>query len=300
MNGPGGKTGAPPSGSATTPAGSLPVVPLNSPSTRGTSASSAAPVVQRRARPGLGAPIAAPIPVHAVPDNTPPPARRSPLGAPMSAVPVPTQTTSAQILPMAPPPPLVGPPGALSLVPPISPTLNPPTDVQRSVTGPAKVVPLRRPAQSTSAPLPVTPLARPPAPVTDMPVVQRLGRNKAHKPGSSAIGSLASAAAATVGNVFTSQSSRPHRPADPPPPAYTRSDAAAPPPPYEPPQAAARSASPPPEYTAVPAGGFDPRDLTDFQLDELVHRIIGRVTRLIRTELRLDRERIGKLRDPRR
>ncbi|MEU2878640.1 MULTISPECIES: hypothetical protein [Streptomyces] len=40
--------------------------------------------------------------------------------------------------------------------------------------------------------------------------------------------------------------------------------------------------------------------MTDFQLDELVHRIIGRVTRLIRTELRLDRERIGKLRDPRR
>jgi hypothetical protein len=217
----------------------------------------------------------------------------------MSAVPVPTRTTSAQILPMAPPPPLVGPPGALSLVPPISPTLDQPNDVQRSLAGPAKVVPLRRPAQSTSSPLPVTPLARPPAPVTDMPVVQRLGRNKAHKPGSSAIGSLASAAAATVGNVFASQSSRAHRPADPPPPAYTRSDAAAPPP-YEPPQAAARSASAPPEYTAVPAGGFDPRDLTDFQLDELVHRIIGRVTRLIRTELRLDRERIGKLRDPRR
>ncbi|MYS40375.1 hypothetical protein GTW59_29825, partial [Streptomyces sp. SID89] len=56
----------------------------------------------------------------------------------------------------------------------------------------------------------------------------------------------------------------------------------------------------PPEYAEIPPGGFDPRELTDFQLDELVHRIIGRVTRLIRTELRLDRERIGKLRDPRR
>ncbi|MBK3581012.1 hypothetical protein JHN63_46040, partial [Streptomyces sp. MBT65] len=55
----------------------------------------------------------------------------------------------------------------------------------------------------------------------------------------------------------------------------------------------------PPSYEAIPAGQFDPRDLTDFQLDELVHRIIGRITRLIRTELRLDRERIGKLRDPR-
>ncbi|MFS4109957.1 hypothetical protein ACLU4X_35140, partial [Streptomyces sp. PD-S100-1] len=59
-------------------------------------------------------------------------------------------------------------------------------------------------------------------------------------------------------------------------------------------------ASAPPEYAEIPPGGFDPRELTDFQLDELVHRIIGRVTRLIRTELRLDRERIGKLRDPRR
>nr|WP_104787884.1 hypothetical protein [Streptomyces sp. QL37]PPQ58891.1 hypothetical protein C5F59_21235 [Streptomyces sp. QL37] len=56
---------------------------------------------------------------------------------------------------------------------------------------------------------------------------------------------------------------------------------------------------PPPEYAAVPPGGFDPRELTDFQLDELVHRIIGRITRLIRTELRMDRERIGRLRDPR-
>ncbi|MBO4260147.1 hypothetical protein GRC12_40890, partial [Streptomyces griseorubiginosus] len=63
--------------------------------------------------------------------------------------------------------------------------------------------------------------------------------------------------------------------------------------PYTPP------ATPPPAYTEIPAGAFDPRELTDFQLDELVHRIIGRITRLIRTELRLDRERVGKLRDPR-
>ncbi|TXS44637.1 hypothetical protein [Streptomyces sp. t39] len=68
------------------------------------------------------------------------------------------------------------------------------------------------------------------------------------------------------------------------------------PPPYRPP---APEADPPPAYSAVPAGGFDPRELTDFQLDELVHRIIGRVTRLVRTELRMDRERVGRLRDPR-
>ncbi|MFL1902001.1 extensin [Streptomyces tauricus] len=66
-----------------------------------------------------------------------------------------------------------------------------------------------------------------------------------------------------------------------------------PPPPYE-------QGGPPPAYTAVAKGQFDPRSLTDFQLDELTHRLIGRITRLIRTELRLDRERIGKLRDPRR
>ncbi|MFI2351774.1 hypothetical protein ACH492_33160 [Streptomyces sp. NPDC019443] len=45
---------------------------------------------------------------------------------------------------------------------------------------------------------------------------------------------------------------------------------------------------------------FDARHLTDGQVDELTHRLIGPLTRLLRTELRLDRERIGKLRDPRR
>lgn len=45
---------------------------------------------------------------------------------------------------------------------------------------------------------------------------------------------------------------------------------------------------------------FDARKLTDSQLDELVHRLIGPLTRLLRTEFRLDRERIGKLRDVRR
>ncbi|KKD10351.1 hypothetical protein TR66_36670, partial [Streptomyces sp. WM6391] len=72
-----------------------------------------------------------------------------------------------------------------------------------------------------------------------------------------------------------------------------------PPPPYEAGAGAPPPDGPPPAYTAVPEGGFDPRQLTDFQLDELVHRIIGRVTRLVRTELRMDRERIGRLRDPR-
>ncbi|MFF1486257.1 hypothetical protein ACIGZH_28260 [Streptomyces sp. NPDC058319] len=103
----------------------------------------------------------------------------------------------------------------------------------------------------------------------------------------------APAAAAAVANTL------PHRP----PP--HRADG--PPPPYAPPATSTATASTPepvsqpapPEYSGVPAGAFDPRELTDFQLDELVHRIIGRITRLIRTELRMDRERIGRLRDPR-
>lgn len=45
---------------------------------------------------------------------------------------------------------------------------------------------------------------------------------------------------------------------------------------------------------------FDARELSDGQLDELTHRLIGPITRLLRTELRMDRERIGRLRDPRR
>ncbi|OSP25269.1 hypothetical protein B7767_42675, partial [Streptomyces sp. 13-12-16] len=91
-----------------------------------------------------------------------------------------------------------------------------------------------------------------------------------------------------------------------PPPAHTP----APPPPYDP-------GTPPPPYDPGPpppyelhdphpgAGGphagqsFDPRALTDGQLDELTHRLVGPLTRLLRAELRMDRERIGRLRDPR-
>ncbi|WP_307170636.1 hypothetical protein [Streptomyces sp. B3I7] len=51
-----------------------------------------------------------------------------------------------------------------------------------------------------------------------------------------------------------------------------------------------------PDEQATPA---DHRELTDSELDELTHRLIGRVTRLLRTELRMDRERVGRLRDPR-
>ncbi|KUN75906.1 hypothetical protein AQJ64_40220 [Streptomyces griseoruber] len=78
--------------------------------------------------------------------------------------------------------------------------------------------------------------------------------------------------------------------APPTPPAPPRTPPKPPPAP-EPAETRNGGASPPP--------AFDPRALTDFQLDELTHRLTGRITRLLRTELRLDRERIGRLRDPR-
>ncbi|MBK3637045.1 hypothetical protein JHN52_29895 [Streptomyces sp. MBT97] len=88
--------------------------------------------------------------------------------------------------------------------------------------------------------------------------------------------------------------SAPPPPVPPAPPAPPRADAG--PPTRTPPGPEQTEAAPHP----VPARpGFDPRTLTDFQLDELTHRLTGRITRLLRTELRLDRERIGRLRDPR-
>ena len=67
-----------------------------------------------------------------------------------------------------------------------------------------------------------------------------------------------------------------------------------------PPPAAARSAPDPPGEPPGGTAAFDARKLSDGQVDELTHRLIGPLTRLLRTELRLDRERIGRLRDTRR
>ncbi len=83
-----------------------------------------------------------------------------------------------------------------------------------------------------------------------------------------------------------------------------------PPPPYSPPYNP--SSSPPYSWpaglTSAPGvddsvsvtSRFDARKLKDAQVDELTHKLIGPLTRMLRTELRLDRERIGRLRDPRR
>ncbi|WP_435596463.1 hypothetical protein [Streptomyces albogriseolus] len=95
------------------------------------------------------------------------------------------------------------------------------------------------------------------------------------------------------------------RPSPPSPPVQRIPASTTPPPPPPPPY----DPGPPPPYSAhdphpgpggAPGGPpFDPRSLTDGQLDELTHRLIGPLTRLLRTELRMDRERIGRLRDPR-
>lgn len=151
------------------------------------------------------------------------------------------------------------------------------------------------PVATQAGPADTTPDTAPPGAVSgDMPPVQRFSFRRSRRAGHTTA-ALASATAATVVDNLTRLDPPPSRPGpDEPPPPYSD-----PPPPYEAGAGAPPPDGPPPAYTAVPEGGFDPRQLTDFQLDELVHRIIGRVTRLVRTELRMDRERIGRLRDPR-
>ncbi|MGZ9935013.1 extensin [Streptomyces sp. NC-S4] len=181
------------------------------------------------------------------------------------------------------------------------------------------VAPLRPPPAAAAPALPAGPAAGAPsggsAPAG--PTVQRFPSFGSGSGSGRAIGALAASASAGVAQTLGHL--RPSSQPSPPAPS------AEPPPPYEPPGGSPASGTavsgtaasgtaasgtavsgtavsaedPPPEYTAIPPGAFDPRDLTDFQLDELVHRIIGRVTRLVRTELRMDRERIGRLRDPR-
>ncbi|MEV6762517.1 hypothetical protein AB0N16_18160, partial [Streptomyces sp. NPDC051105] len=87
----------------------------------------------------------------------------------------------------------------------------------------------------------------------------------------------------------TTRAERRSPPPDDPPPSYSGSGSGS--------GSGSSSDDPPPGYKAVEEGGFDPRALTEFQVDALVHRIIDRITRHVRTELRRDRERVGKLRD---
>ncbi|MEU9239292.1 hypothetical protein [Streptomyces sp. NPDC048385] len=180
--------------------------------------------------------------------------------------------------------------------PPTGPAAPLPLFVQRAATAAAPAALPVRPAATDSGPARPVPL-RPTAPIsatTALPVAP-LGRLTVQRD--------ALTTALPVGHPTTplkkepvthtaraeaprTQTSRqPPPPDDPPPPGYS---------------AAASSADgPPPGYTAVADGGFDPRALTEFQVDALVHRIIDRITRHVRTELRRDRERVGRLRDSR-
>ncbi|WP_406438218.1 hypothetical protein OHB00_26655 [Streptomyces sp. NBC_00631] len=173
-----------------------------------------------------------------------------------------------------------------------------PLFVQRAATAPAAlpvnpVKPLR-PAGATSAPARPVPL-HPTTPIsasTPLPVVPT-GRLTVQRdalttalPVSHPTTSLEKAPAAHTARAVAPRTRTPRQPPppdDPPPPGYSASASAA--------------DDPPPGYTAVEGGGFDPRALTEFQVDALVHRIIDRITRHVRTELRRDRERVGKLRD---
>lgn len=288
-------------------------------------------VARKGARTGLGAPVSsapAPLPtaspsppsapsasrVQRAPAHPAAPAqRRSPLGAPVTDASVADALTGPAALPgpvpspadppASPLPPSADIPGAALPSTGASPSPSPVT-VQRR-TASSRGVPLHRPTPygsiAAGSALPVAPLSPPPAPTPPALPHSPAGDGASasrpvtvqRTPGST-IGALAASAAATVGETL----SRPRPPSATAPddtPAGTSA-----PPPYSPlPAGGPSQEQPPPGYEAVPAGEFDPRALTDFQLDELVHRIIGRITRLIRTELRLDRERIGRLRDPR-
>ncbi|MFD9794609.1 hypothetical protein ACFWXK_27100 [Streptomyces sp. NPDC059070] len=195
-------------------------------------------------------------------------------------------------------------------------------------SAPPKAAPLLRPAASGSgaggrAPLAVTaltpPTQRTPAPLPSGPAAPATAPTRAPgNPGAPAvqrqlgqtIGALASAVSSTVGSTFAhlhrpsngrSASGRSRHDTAEQLPAYSPLPPGGAPPGYPArPVEASGTPEPPPGYTEVPKGAFNPRELTEFQLDELVHRISGRITRHIRTELRLDRERIGRLRDTRR
>ncbi|NJP68664.1 extensin, partial [Streptomyces sp. ventii] len=68
-------------------------------------------------------------------------------------------------------------------------------------------------------------------------------------------------------------------------------------PPVPPPGSGPLSVARPARQTTGKQNRLDVDGLSDRELDQLARRLISRVTRLVRTELRMDRERIGRLRD---
>ncbi|MGW0846128.1 extensin [Streptomyces sp. NPDC002787] len=205
------------------------------------------------------------------------------------------------------------PAGARQAPQPAVPLRRPTPATGRSAspgTGPAvQRLTADKPTSRTAAPLTVAPATRPhapqapqapqrPSPLPTRTVAQRQATDTTH----------------TIATPKTPGA--PHTPTPPlttPPPAVTQAPPPAPALIQRAPETSLRPtaptttqrtapAAPPPTSAAdndSPRAQFDPRSLTDFQLDELTHKLVGRITRLVRTELRLDRERIGKLRDPR-
>ncbi|MET7774341.1 hypothetical protein ABZT28_00860 [Streptomyces sp. NPDC005388] len=175
-------------------------------------------------------------------------------------------------------------------------------------TAPAQPTSSTSPTPKAAVPLNATPAAPPvPLPVQRssavppvLPVPTGTAPNTITTPATPAVPPALSSVQRDVNPTSPpaySPASPPVTPPPPPPPS-------GPPPPYsatEPPRrplpSHAEREEAPPTYTAV---DFDPRSLTQGQIDELTHKLSGPITRLLRTELRLERERIGKLRDPRR
>ncbi|MFK0220096.1 extensin [Streptomyces vinaceus] len=268
-----------------------------------------------------------PVPVQrAVPDRasrTGPGARPSPLARPA--------TSAGAAAPIR-----RTPPGAPPAEP--TPGRGTGAAVQRAPTGPA-ALPVRAlaPARALTAPLPsaARPVHAPRPPVTTaVPLAPARGATAPVRPlavqrlADPGVPRAASAPARRAPLPVPAPKARPDAAvlpvqrfsatplvAPPTTTVTTTPTATPPPPPPPPPRSVQRAPEPRPRktstaqpthtaHTRVPAsapdgGAFNPRSLTEFQLDELTHRLVGRITRQLRTEFRLDRERIGKLRDPR-
>ncbi|UUU30764.1 extensin [Streptomyces sp. CA-210063] len=223
------------------------------------------------------------------PTTTPPAVQRQ---APQPAVPLrrPTRTAGRPTSPGTGPAvqrlTADKPPSRTAIPLTVAPTTPPqtPQAPRRPSALPARTALQRQATNTAPSPAPVTPHAPTPPLPTPTPTPAPIQRAPEIP-----LRPTAATTTTAVSPVTATAATTPHRTAS-----------ADPPPPYS----ATASADPPPPYSAVdnhPSSGapFDPRALTDFQLDELTHKLIGRITRLVRTELRLDRERIGKLRDPR-
>ncbi|MFE6129361.1 extensin [Streptomyces sp. NPDC056437] len=230
----------------------------------------AAPAVQRRATPAA-VPLRRPGPALDRPEPTGagPAVQRS---AALGARPAAQRLTAAGPTPTTPAPsptPFAGRPAPMSQAPTRPRAPRVPAVVQRHASGAAAAAPAHTAATTTDAAAPTPALTSAPVPV------QRDPKNPLLP--TPAVAPVTASRTTSGGSGSSASGST----GDPP----GRDTAAG---------------ELPPAYTPVAKGQFDPRSLTDFQLDELTHKLIGRITRLIRTELRLDRERIGKLRDPRR